>query len=54
VPLDWFPANAEFMDPVVKQIEVEVLTAGGDVTQRLAALQLANHADTELRSDESC
>jgi len=49
VPLDWFPANTEFMDPVVKQIEVEVPTAGAGVTQQLAALQLANHADTELR-----
>ena len=49
VPLDWFPGNAEFLDPVIKQIEVEVPTAEEGVTQQLAALQLASHADTELR-----
>ena len=49
VPLDWFPGNAEFLVPVVKQIEVEVPTLEEDVTQKLAALQLAGHADTELR-----
>lgn len=49
VPLDWFPGNAEFQAPVVKQIEVEVPTLEEDVTQKLAALQLAGHADTELR-----
>jgi ATP-dependent exoDNAse (exonuclease V) alpha subunit len=49
VPLDWFPGNAEFLDPVVKQVEVEVPTAELGVTKQLAALQLASHADTELR-----
>jgi ATP-dependent exoDNAse (exonuclease V) alpha subunit len=49
VPLDWFPGNAEFLDPVVKQLEVEVPTADDGVTQQIAALQLASHADTELR-----
>jgi ATP-dependent exoDNAse (exonuclease V) alpha subunit len=49
VPLDWFPGNTEFLDPVVKQIEVEVPTAGEGGTQKLAALQLASHAETELR-----
>ena len=54
VPLDWFPGNAEFLDPVIKQIEAEVPTGGEGVTQQLAALQLASHADTELRLGESC
>ena len=49
VPLDWFPGNAEFLDPVIKQIEVEVPTGDEGVRQQLAALQLASHADTELR-----
>jgi ATP-dependent exoDNAse (exonuclease V) alpha subunit len=49
VPLDWFPGNAEFLDPVVKQIEVEVPALEEGATQKLAALQLAGHADTELR-----
>jgi len=49
VPLDWFPGNAEFLDPVVKQIEVEVPTVEQGAMQQLAALQLASHADTELR-----
>ena len=49
VPLDWFPGNAEFLDPVINQIEVEVPTAEAAVMQQLAALQLASHADTELR-----
>ena len=49
VPLDWFHGNTGFLDPVVKQVEVEVPTANEDVTQKLGALQLASHADTELR-----
>ncbi len=49
VPLDWFPGNSEFLDPVVKQIEVEVPTAEEGLTQQIAALQLASHAETELR-----
>jgi AAA domain len=49
VPLDWFPGNAEFLDPVVRQVEVEVPTAEQGVMQQLSALQLASHADTELR-----
>lgn len=49
VPLDWFPGNADFLDPVIKQIEVEVPTAEQDVMHQLAALQLATCADTELR-----
>jgi ATP-dependent exoDNAse (exonuclease V) alpha subunit len=49
VPLDWFPGNTEFLDPVIKQIEAEVPTADEGVMQKLAALQLASHADTELR-----
>ena len=41
VPLDWFAGNAEFLDPIVEQIDVEVPTAT-TATQQLAALQLAS------------
>lgn len=49
VPLDWFSGNSEFLEAMVKQIEVEVPKPENDGTQRLAALQLAVHADTETR-----
>jgi len=49
VPLDWFAGNAEFLDAMVKQIEVEVPTPEDEGTQHLSALQLATHADTEMR-----
>jgi ATP-dependent exoDNAse (exonuclease V) alpha subunit len=49
VPLDWFPGNEEFLDPVVKQIDVEVPTGEDAGSQRLSALQLEGHASTESR-----
>ncbi len=49
MPLDWFVGNADFLDPVVNQVDVESPTAEGEDSQPLSALQLATHADTELR-----
>lgn len=49
VPLDWFAGKAEFLDAVVKQIEVEAPTPEDEGTQQLSALQLATHSDTEIR-----
>jgi hypothetical protein len=49
VPLDWFPGNERFLDPVVKQIDVEVPTEDDAGSQRLLALQLEDHANTEAR-----
>lgn len=48
VPLDWFAGNNEFLEGVVRQLEVEVATPGADPTV-VRALQLDGHADTENR-----
>lgn len=49
VPLDWFAGNAEFLAETVAQIDAEVPGAGGEGTQRLSALQLSVHVETEAR-----
>jgi hypothetical protein len=49
VPLDWFPGNEEFLESAVEQSEAEVPGPEPGGTQRLSALQLATHADTERR-----
>jgi hypothetical protein len=49
VPLAWFAGNAEFLAPMVKQLQVEVPTTEEDEPQPLSALQLTVHEDTELR-----
>jgi hypothetical protein len=49
VPLDWFPANAEFLDPMVKELHVEVPRGPDEEAQQLWALQLSTSMDTELR-----
>jgi len=48
-PLDWYAGNADFLDAAIKQIDVEVPADGGHGSQRVAALQLNAHADTEMR-----
>lgn len=48
VPLDWFPGNAEFLDGVISQSDVD-LPGQGDERVVVPALQLAVHADTEGR-----
>jgi AAA domain/UvrD-like helicase C-terminal domain len=49
VPLDWFAGNADFLDAMVKQIEVDVPLQEDEGTQQLSALQLVTHAETEAR-----
>jgi AAA domain/UvrD-like helicase C-terminal domain len=49
VPLDWFSANDKFLDPVVKELHVEVPQGPNEEPQQVQALQLAANMDTELR-----
>jgi DNA-directed RNA polymerase specialized sigma24 family protein len=47
IPPDWFAGNNDFLDPVLRQLAVEVPAPDGTRMQAVAALQLAVHADTE-------
>jgi hypothetical protein len=49
LPLDWFRGNQDFLDGVVNEIQIEVPSSDLASTHRLSALQLASHAETELR-----
>lgn len=49
VPLDWFRGNAGFLEDAVRQIDVEVPALEGGGLQKVSALQLTVHEQTEER-----
>lgn len=49
VPLDWFPGNADYLNDVVHQLQVETPSGAVGEPVQLLALQLAGYALTELR-----